>query len=78
MCFFIIKIEDFEDMIDNLVRLYILVKPEELNLSYSELRYYNSPIYRSHLYRFIKNLNYTKRDILNTAIITGYWLYSAP
>ncbi len=74
----IVNIEELENSIDNIVILYQLVKPEELTLSYSELKYYNSPSYRSPLYRFIKNLNDAEREILNVAIIIGYWLYSSP
>lgn len=73
-----VTIQDLENSLDEIVTLYTLIKPEELSFSYSELTHYNSPCYKSPLYKFIKNLSVKQREIINTSIIIGYWLYSSP
>ena len=73
-----VTIQDLENSLDEIVTLYTLIKPEELSFSYSEANYYNSSFYKSPLYKFIKNLSIKQREIINTSIIIGYWLYSSP
>lgn len=73
-----VTIQDLENSLDEIVTLYTLIKPEELSFSYSEANYYNSLFYKSPLYKFIKNLSVKQREIINTSIIIGYWLYSSP
>lgn len=73
-----VTIQDLENSLDEIVTLYTLIKPEELSFSYSEANYYNSLFYKSQLYKFIKNLSVKQREIINTSIIIGYWLYYSP
>ena len=73
-----VTIQDLENSLDEIVTLYTLIKPEELSFNYSEANYYNFPFYKSPLYKFIKNLSVKQREIINTSVIIGYWLYSSP
>lgn len=72
-------IGDFRDNVDEIAILYYLLTPEEVEFSNIEFgTYYNSIEYHSPLYRFVYELTDEQRDIINIAIIIGYWLYNAP
>ncbi|MDM0993456.1 hypothetical protein QTI96_01600 [Clostridium perfringens] len=70
-------ITDLKDCEDELITLYNLLKPNDYlyDCSESMIMYYNSPQYRSKLYKFIKSLTSEQIDLLNKAIIIGCWLY---
>lgn len=71
-----LTMEDFKDNADEIAMLYELLKPKEIGYeSEEEACYFNSPQYRSHLYRFVYSLTNEQRDILNIAVIIGYWFY---
>ena len=73
-----LTLEDFKDSVDEIAMLYKLLIDIEPNYeSEEEALYFNSPQYRSHVYRFINSLTDEQRDILNFAIIIGYWLCEA-
>ena len=72
-------IEDFNDSADEIVRLYELLKPNEYEIiSEEESNYFNSWQYKSHLYKFAKTLTQEQIEILNLALVIGYWLHLAP
>lgn len=74
-----LNIEDFQENIDEIARVYELLLPEDNNIeSQEELKYINSYQYRSKLYKFIKGLTNEQRDIINFALIIGEWLCTAP
>lgn len=74
-----LTIEDFQDNVDEIARLYELLLPEDDEIeSEAELGYFNSPQYRSKLYKFVKGLTNEQRDIINIALVAGCWLYHAP
>ena len=70
-------IDDLKYCEDELVTLYNLLKQDDnlYSCDLSEIMYYNSPQYRSKLYKFIKSLTSKQIDILNKAVIIGYWMY---
>ena len=70
-------IADLKYCEDELVTLYNLLKSDDnlYNCDLSAIMYYNSPQYRSKLYKFIKSLTNEQIDILNKAVIIGYWMY---
>lgn len=68
---------DFKESEDEILALYDLLKPEDSTLNEAPTdNYYNSSQYRSHLYRFIKQLTSEQREILNIALIAGCWIYN--
>ena len=67
-------ITDLRNCEDELVTLYNLLKPDD-DYDVYKITYYNSPQYRSKLYKFIKSLTPEQIDILNKAIIVGCWIY---
>lgn len=67
-------ITDLRDCEDELVTLYNLLKPDD-DYDVYKIKYYNSPQYKSKLYKFIKSLTNEQIDILNKAIIIGCWMY---
>lgn len=70
-------IANLTDCKDELVTLHNLLKPDDnlYNCDVSAIIYYNSSQYKSKLYKFIKSLTSEQIDILNKAIIVGYWMY---
>lgn len=68
-------INDLRDCEDELVTLYNLLKPDD-DCNIYKIPYYNSPQYRSKLYKFINSLTNEQIDILNKAIIIDFGIYN--
>lgn len=68
---------NFKESEDEIIALYNLLKPEDEIEEHEMIlaEYYNSPQYKSPLYKFVKHLTDDQRKILNIALTAGCWIY---
>lgn len=66
--------EDFKENIDKIATLYELLSGRGEYDSEETTVYLNSPAYKSPIYDFLVHLSEEQRDILNFALVIGYWI----